>query len=66
MLRMTLKDWMQKEGLTQPEAAKRLGASQQDVSRWVLGKNEPTLRMALSIEKKTRGAVTAADLVVRP
>jgi transcriptional regulator with XRE-family HTH domain len=62
---MTLKEWMQKEGLTQSEAAKRLGASQQNISNWALGKNEPTLRMALAIEKKTRGAVTAADLVVR-
>lgn len=63
---MTLKEWMQQEGLTQEAAAKRLGATQQNVSNWLRGKNEPSLRTALAIEKKTRGAVKAADLTVRP
>lgn len=61
---MTLKEWMKREGLTQPEAAKRLGVSQQNVSNWVRGKNTPSLRVALAIARATRGAVTAADLAV--
>ena len=57
---------MDKEGLTQTAAAQRLGTSQKNISNWLMEKNEPTLRMALAIEKKTRGAVSAADLVVKP
>lgn len=60
---MTLKEWMRREGLTQEAAAKRLGATQQNISNWTLGKNTPTLRMAVTIEKRTRGAVTVAELV---
>lgn len=62
---MTLKDWMHKEKLNQTEAAKRLGTSQFNISRWLAEKNEPSLRMAIVIERKTRGAVKVADLAVR-
>lgn len=47
---------------TQIGIAKAIGVSQATVSYWVNGKEKPTAKNAITIEKATNGAVTRAEI----
>lgn len=49
----TLREWMVENGITHRDMAKRLGTSQQNVTRW-MGPVNPTLEMIALIEKETQ------------
>ncbi len=48
-----LQRWMRKTGTSQGEVATLLGVNQSSVCRWLLGKQEITLRSALKLERMT-------------
>lgn len=46
---------------TQTHLAKACGVSQNSVSKWLTGKSNVSLEMALKIEKATKGTVKAGE-----
>lgn len=58
---MTLKEWIEKKGLRQRDAASVLGIPESVVSRLIQGKNQPALATAMQIAKATKGAVKVED-----
>lgn len=50
---MTLAEWISKEGLTQRQAANRLGIDEAALSRYVNAKSLPSLPIAARIKKLT-------------
>jgi predicted transcriptional regulator len=62
---MTLREWMDREGLTQAKAGARLGIKQAEVSMYLAGRT-PTLERALLFEAKTGGKVKPKDWVTQP
>ncbi len=59
--RAALVRWMESNGVTQSEIARRTGIPQTSVSRWVLGKAMPKIGAAVELERLTFGAVRVAD-----
>lgn len=57
---MTLREWMDRDDLTQARAAEILGIAQAEVSQYLRGRM-PTLERALRFEKATNGAVPPKD-----
>lgn len=57
---MMLREWMDRDGLTQARAAEILGIAQAEVSQYLRGRI-PTLERALRFEKATNGDVTTRD-----
>lgn len=62
---MTLREWMDKEGLTQVRAAEALGIAQAEVCMYLKGRT-PSLERALRFEKATNGALKVKDWVKPP
>jgi transcriptional regulator with XRE-family HTH domain len=60
---MTLREWRQKQGLTQEALAGKLETDRALVTKWELGTHAPTMRSALKILELTGGEVTLEDLV---
>ncbi len=65
---MELGAWLQQHGVTQEDLAERLGVDQSTISRLIHrpGKRqvrEPSLELAVLIEKETGGAVKPSDFV---
>lgn len=58
---MTLAEYREWHGITQPEMAQRLGVSAQSISRWERGIVAPRLHMIKKIEQDTQGKVTIDD-----
>lgn len=59
---MTLREWMDRDGLTQARAAEILGIAQAEVSMYLRGRM-PTVERALKFEKATDGDVRPVDWV---
>lgn len=57
---MTLREWMDRDGLTQARAAEILGIAQAEVSQYLRGRI-PTLERALRFEERTSGDVRPMD-----
>jgi len=62
---MQLADYLEREGLTQTEFAKRAGVSAATVSQLSRNRTWLSLKVARRIEKASNGEVTAADFVQR-
>lgn len=54
---MTLAEWRAQQGLTQQEAAEKLGARRAAWSAWELREKKPSVEMAATIHRATRGRV---------
>lgn len=59
--RAALVRWMDQNGVTQSEIARRTGMPQTSVSRWVRGKAVPKVSAAVELERLTFGAVRVQD-----
>lgn len=59
---MDLNSYLDAQGLTQGEFARRIGRSQGAVSHWCLQRNRMSAESAVLIERATGGQVRAADL----
>lgn len=59
---MTLREWMDRGGMTQARAAEILGIAQAEVSMYLRGRT-PTLERALKLEAATGGDVRPVDWV---
>lgn len=60
---MTLSQYLEDKGLSHAEFAKSIGVSQVTVTRWANGQRFPGRREIERIQKATKGAVTANDLL---
>lgn len=60
---MTVQEWMDSQGLTERQAAKRLGLAQQVVNRAKHPKRTVSAYVALMVEKKTGGLVSAYEML---
>ncbi len=58
-----MKLYLKEKKMTQKEFSKRHSISESVLSRSVAGKTIPTLKVALQIERATRGKVKARDWV---
>lgn len=58
---MTIREWMEREGLTYRAAGERLGVSHVRVIQYVRGGHSPRLSTVDRIERLTGGAVTRLD-----
>ena len=56
-----LRKWREARGLTQEEAAKRVGAQQSSWCDWENAEKSPSVRFALRIARTTRGAVPVSS-----
>lgn len=57
---MNLREWITEQGLTQREAARRLGVHEITLSRWVMGRAVPRREWRDRIREVTGGAVGVA------
>lgn len=57
----TFEKWLEKNKLSQSEAAALIGTVPSHISRLLSGRRKPGLRMALLIEKATGGSVPASS-----
>lgn len=62
----TLSEYMQRESLGDEDVARLVGRSRTRISRIRRGLENPSLELALDIERVTGGAVKPADLYVAP
>ena len=60
---MDLRTYLDREGMTVSEFARRVGISHSNVLRWMSGAYRPSLAAMVAVEKETGGAVTARDFV---
>ena len=60
---MKLRDYLKHEEMTAAEFARRVGASEHGVTKWLYGQRMPRRDMLAKIEEKTDGKVTANDFV---
>jgi transcriptional regulator with XRE-family HTH domain len=60
---MKLKAWLNKEGLSKTEFAKKVGITRHALYLYLKGKRQPRLDIALRIEEATNGEVTVKDLI---
>lgn len=60
---MSLTEFLAQKGLTHAEFAAMVGVSQATVTRWTHGQRFPGRKEIERIQKATRGAVTANDLL---
>ena len=60
---MQLAEYLEREGLTQTEFAKRAGVSAATVSQLARNRTWLSLKVARQIEQASNGEVTAADFV---
>lgn len=60
---MKLSDWLLKDGRKQREIAALFGISEGYLSQLVQGNRLGSLPVAVRIERATKGAVTASDLM---
>lgn len=63
---MTLRDYLDKHGLTASAFADLVGVKHSSVSRWAAGETRPDWGRLARIQEVTQGAVTAADFVPLP
>lgn len=57
-----LQVYLEQNGISRTEFAKRIGVSQASVSQWILGHSGMSADRAVDIERKCGGAITAEDL----
>lgn len=60
---MKIERWMEKKGVTYRSMAKELGVSHSLLFYCVQGKRKMSLKLAVKIEKITKGEVRCKDLV---
>jgi DNA-binding transcriptional regulator YdaS (Cro superfamily) len=53
--------WLEKNGITYTEAARRIGVKDSTVLRWASGARKPGIDDAIAIEKLTGGVIRAED-----
>ncbi|TWB39707.1 helix-turn-helix domain-containing protein [Nitrospirillum pindoramense] len=58
---MTLADYLQAQGLTAAEFARRIGRSRSTVGRWCAGLRHPDAAAMRAIMEETKGAVMPND-----
>lgn len=58
---MTLRDWMEKHGVTQARLSELTGIQQPLISKYLRGSQRPQLDNALAIERATEGAVPVEE-----
>lgn len=58
----TLKQWMEKNGVTQAALGERLGVRQHTISQWLAGKRSPAITAIVGLAKAT--GIEASVLVV--
>jgi transcriptional regulator with XRE-family HTH domain len=58
-----LREWREAAGLSQAQAAKRLGIAQGTWSTWERGDKRPELEFIFELEKATKRAVRLADWI---
>lgn len=63
MARMTLAEYLAREGITQTEFGRRVGVGHSVVSRWVRGERQPEWPMLVRIREATAGAVQPNDFL---
>lgn len=62
----TLREWLNKSGVSDAEFARKLGISASHLSLIVSGRRSASLALALQIESETDGAVTPRALAAGP
>ena len=60
-----LSEYLTASGLTQEKFSRRVGVSQETISKLCTGAQGPSLRLAAAIERETQGAVPAISWVGR-
>jgi len=58
-----LRAWLDGQGLSQADLARRCGVGEASVCRWLRGTRRPGLDLAIAVEQLTDGAVPAASWV---
>ena len=62
---MTLQEYMDKEGVSAVNMARKIRCSRQQIYNYADGTNLPSLKVAARIEEETNGAVTLYDWVIK-
>jgi DNA-binding transcriptional regulator YdaS (Cro superfamily) len=60
---MDLKEYLQKEGISVPKFARRLGLHYNTIYLWMKGERDPTRDNALAVQDATSGEVTIDDML---
>lgn len=60
---MTLDRWLEKNGVSEAEASRKLGMAQSAINRITYSRLPPNLRNAAKIVRGTNGEVTYEDLL---
>ena len=63
---MWIDEWLFKEGKSVKEVAKKLDITPQHLSQVVCGTRKASSRLALEIEKITKGKVTIREILYKP
>lgn len=56
----TLTQYLEQEGISQAEFARRVGVTQPTVNRWIAGTADPRREKVAEIERLTNGAISHA------
>lgn len=57
-----IKSYRTKEQLSQTQFANLIGATQGLINHWESGRQQPSARMAITIEKATQGAINRTNI----
>jgi transcriptional regulator with XRE-family HTH domain len=57
----SLRDYLEKNGLRKDFFAKKMGITPATLSSWLYGRTAPKIRLAILVEKETKGAVKVSD-----
>jgi DNA-binding XRE family transcriptional regulator len=58
-----LQEYLLKNHIIKKYFAQKIGVSEQVLSRWIMGKAIPGIKVALAIEKETGGQVSCEDWI---
>lgn len=56
-----LNSYMRENNLTLAKFAKKIGSTAATVQRWTSGNARPSIRLAIAVERETKGAVSVYD-----